>query len=153
MGGKGGRVFRNMYKGTMDKTKGGQDEGWEVGMTGVGRVVGGKWRQLFLNNSKKVNKNKNYIKINNIIKYKMIFKSSILYIWGKEQSVVATVLGVYSKLVNFLQHHWLLLPWRISKCDNCITELGSQFSPLYFHIDFLSFPKLKSISLCMVLRI
>ena len=47
-------------------------------------VVREKWRQLFLNNSKKVNKNKNYIKINNIIKYKMIFKSSILYIWGKE---------------------------------------------------------------------
>ena len=35
MGEKGGRVFRNMYKGHMDKTKAGQDQGWEVGMAGV----------------------------------------------------------------------------------------------------------------------
>ena len=36
------RVVRNMYKCHMDKTKGGQDQGWEVG----GAVVGGEWRQL-----------------------------------------------------------------------------------------------------------
>ena len=36
MGGKGVRVFRNIYKGHMDKTKGGQDQGWEVGMAGMG---------------------------------------------------------------------------------------------------------------------
>ena len=35
MEGKGGRVFRNNYKGHMDKTKVGQDQGWEVGMAGV----------------------------------------------------------------------------------------------------------------------
>ena len=52
MGGKGGRVFRNIYKGLMDKTKGGWDQGWEVGMTGVGRSSGGgKWRQWYLNNN------------------------------------------------------------------------------------------------------
>ena len=33
MKGKGGRVFRNMYKGHMDKTKG-------------GRIKGGKWGWL-----------------------------------------------------------------------------------------------------------
>ena len=34
MGGKGGRVFRNIYKGHMDKTKGGN------------RIKGGKWGWL-----------------------------------------------------------------------------------------------------------
>ena len=43
-----------MYKGHMDKTKGGWDQGWEVGMAGVGGgVEGGNWRQLYLNNNKK----------------------------------------------------------------------------------------------------
>ena len=37
MGGKGRRVFRNNYKGHMDKTKGGWDHGIEVRMAGVGR--------------------------------------------------------------------------------------------------------------------
>ena len=32
MGGKGGRVFRNNYKGHMDKTKWGWNQGREVGM-------------------------------------------------------------------------------------------------------------------------
>ena len=41
MGEKGGRVFRNMYKGYMDKTKGEEDQGWEVGMAGVGGSYGG----------------------------------------------------------------------------------------------------------------
>ena len=46
----------------MDKTKwGGWDQGREVGVAGVGRVVGGKWRQLYLNNNK--NKNKKRKKI------------------------------------------------------------------------------------------
>ena len=31
-GGKGGGVFRNIYKAHMDKTKGGKDQGWIVGM-------------------------------------------------------------------------------------------------------------------------
>ena len=35
-GGKEGRVFRNNYKGHMDKTKEGWKQGREVGMTGVG---------------------------------------------------------------------------------------------------------------------
>ena len=51
MGGKGGRVFRNMYKGRMDKTKRvgsrvGSGDGWG----------GGEWwgemETLYLNNSK-----------------------------------------------------------------------------------------------------
>ena len=38
MRGKGGRVFRNDYKGHMDKTKaGGWKQGREVRMAGVGR--------------------------------------------------------------------------------------------------------------------
>ena len=42
MGGKGGRVVRNMYKGHMDKAKRGSYGGWEVGMAGVGAGCGGK---------------------------------------------------------------------------------------------------------------
>ena len=42
-----------MYKGHMDKAKGGEDWGWDTGMIGVGGVVRGKWRQLYLNNNKK----------------------------------------------------------------------------------------------------
>ena len=39
MGGKRGRVFRNNYKGHMDKNKGRWKQGREVGMAGVGGVV------------------------------------------------------------------------------------------------------------------
>ena len=54
-GGEGGRVSRNNYKGHMDKTKGGCNEGREVGMAVVGgRVVGGKCIQLYLNNNKTI---------------------------------------------------------------------------------------------------
>ena len=35
-GGKGGRVFRNYYKGHMDKTKGGWKQGREKCLAGVG---------------------------------------------------------------------------------------------------------------------
>ena len=35
MVGKGGRVFRNKYKGHMDKTKWGWDQGWGVGLAAV----------------------------------------------------------------------------------------------------------------------
>ena len=41
MGGKGRRVFRNNYKGHVDKTKWGWDQGWEVEMAGV-RGNGGR---------------------------------------------------------------------------------------------------------------
>ena len=42
MGGKGGRILRNKYKGHMDKTKGGcWNQGSEVGMAAV-RGIGGK---------------------------------------------------------------------------------------------------------------
>ena len=41
-------------KDTWTKPRGGWDQGWEVGMAGVGSMVGGKWRQVFLNNSKKI---------------------------------------------------------------------------------------------------
>ena len=60
MGKKGGRVFRNNYKGHMDKIK---EEGkirggrWE--WLGSGGVVGRKCRQLYLNNNEK-NKNKQW---------------------------------------------------------------------------------------------
>ena len=49
--GQGGRVFRNNHKGHMDKTKAGWKLGREVGMAGVGGVVGRKGRQLYLNNN------------------------------------------------------------------------------------------------------
>ena len=41
----GRRVFRNNYKGHMDKTKRERKQGRKVGMAGVGGV-GGKCRQL-----------------------------------------------------------------------------------------------------------
>ena len=65
--GKGGRVAKNMSKGYMDKTKGGTDGGW----VGQGKVVVGKWRQLYLNNDKK------WLKKNNIFfkKLKLILKN------------------------------------------------------------------------------
>ena len=50
-GGKGGRVFRNNYKGHMDKTKREWDQGREVAMAGVWGEWGGKCRQLYLNNN------------------------------------------------------------------------------------------------------
>ena len=43
----GARVYRNNYKGHMDKTKvGGWKQGKEVGLAGVGGVVGDECRQL-----------------------------------------------------------------------------------------------------------
>ena len=49
MGGRNGRrrVIRDVYKGHMDKAKGG------VGLRVGGGVSGGKWKQLYLNNNKK----------------------------------------------------------------------------------------------------
>ena len=49
---------RNMYKGHMDKAKGEKDGRWEVGWVGQGKVVTGKWRQLYLNNNDNNNKRK-----------------------------------------------------------------------------------------------
>ena len=66
MGRKGRRVFRNNYKGHMDKTKRGWKQGREVEMAGIGGVVGGKCRQLYLNNNKKPNY---FLFINGKIKY------------------------------------------------------------------------------------
>ena len=48
MGGKGGGVFRNMYKEHMDKTKGGQDSAWEVRMAGMGESGGEKMETTVL---------------------------------------------------------------------------------------------------------
>ena len=62
MGRKGERFFTSMYKGHMDKTKGdrikcgNQVWGW-LGWVGM---VGGKWRQLYLNSNKNIqNKKRN----------------------------------------------------------------------------------------------
>ena len=55
MRGKGGMVFRNMYKGHMDKAKGGRIKNEKWGWLGWW-IVGGKWRQVYLNNSKKCGK-------------------------------------------------------------------------------------------------
>ena len=40
MGGKGGRIFRNMYEEHMDKTKGGSIKGGKWGWLGWGGLVG-----------------------------------------------------------------------------------------------------------------
>ena len=61
MGRKEGRVFRNIYKGHMDKPKWGRIKDGKWGWLGWGgkwgAVGGGKWRQLYLNNNKKSLKN------------------------------------------------------------------------------------------------
>ena len=63
LGQKTVRVFRNMYKGHTDKTKGRQDQGWEVGMAGVGEEWWWrKWRQLYLNNNTKIEKLNTFLK-------------------------------------------------------------------------------------------
>ena len=45
----------------MDKAKGGRIEGGKWGWVGQRWVKGGKWRQLYLNNNKKVNEHNKYI--------------------------------------------------------------------------------------------
>ena len=42
-----------MYKGHMDKTKGEQDQGWEVGMADVGRSGGGEMETTVLEQQQK----------------------------------------------------------------------------------------------------
>ena len=54
MGGKREGFSGTCIKDPWTKPKGGQDRGWEVGMGGVG----GKWRQLYLNNNTKKKKRK-----------------------------------------------------------------------------------------------
>ena len=53
MGGTRGQVFRKIYKGHMNKTKEGGIRDGRWGWLGWGRVVGRKWRQLYLNNKTK----------------------------------------------------------------------------------------------------
>ena len=47
-----GRALRNMYKGHMDKAKGGRFKGGRQGWMGWRGVLRWKWRQLYLNNNK-----------------------------------------------------------------------------------------------------
>ena len=49
-GGKGGRVFRYIYKDTWTKPKRGRIK--EVRMAGIGGEMGEKWRPLYLNSNK-----------------------------------------------------------------------------------------------------
>ena len=64
-----------MYKGHMDKAKGGRIEGERWGWLGCGGVVEGKGIQLYLNNNKK---RKKFYSFNNI-KKEMFLKK-----WKKE---------------------------------------------------------------------
>ena len=52
MGGRGEGSSRNMYKGHVDKVKGGKIKGGG-GKAVMGWSGGGKWRQLYLNTNKK----------------------------------------------------------------------------------------------------
>ena len=53
-GGKKGKGCQGMcIKDTWAKPKGGRTEGGRWGWVGQGKVVAGKWRQLYLNNNKK----------------------------------------------------------------------------------------------------
>ena len=54
MGGEEGRVYRNICKGHMDKTKRGWDQWWEVGIAGMAGNGGRKMEKLYLNNNKKI---------------------------------------------------------------------------------------------------
>ena len=57
MGRKGGKGHQGTCrKDTWTKPKGGRIEGGRWGWVGWEGVVGRKWRQLYLNNNKKVNK-------------------------------------------------------------------------------------------------
>ena len=49
---------KNMYKGQVDKAKGGRSEGGRWRWVRLGDVVGAKWRQLYLNDNKKYIKKK-----------------------------------------------------------------------------------------------
>ena len=60
MGGKGEGLSRNMYKGHVDKLKEGRIEGRRWDCLVCGGVVGRKWRQLYLNNNKKREREKEY---------------------------------------------------------------------------------------------
>ena len=53
MGGKGRRVFRDNYKGHMEKPRGAEISRGMWGWLAWGQVVGRKCRQLYLNNNKK----------------------------------------------------------------------------------------------------
>ena len=46
--------LRNMYKGHMDKAEGGRFEGGRWGWEGWGSMEVCKWRQLYLNNKKRI---------------------------------------------------------------------------------------------------
>ena len=54
------RSSRNVCKWSMDKAKGGRNEGGRWAWVGRGKVVAAKWRQLYLNNNflKRLNKRK-----------------------------------------------------------------------------------------------
>ena len=71
MGKKGGRVFKNNYKGHMDKTKGRQNQGRDVGMAGVGGRGGGKRQTTVLEQQQnfKNGKNHNPIYVFKILQY------------------------------------------------------------------------------------
>ena len=63
MWGKGERVFSNMNKGHMDKTKGEWNQGWEVGMAGVGGSGRGKMETTVLEQQlKNVKRIKKFLK-------------------------------------------------------------------------------------------
>ena len=49
-----------MYKGPMDKAKESGFEGGRRGLVELGKVLGGQWRLLYLNNIKKKEKKKSY---------------------------------------------------------------------------------------------
>ena len=55
MGEKEEDLSRSMFKGHMDKAKGGSIKGGRWGLLGWEGVVDRKWRQLYLNNNKKKN--------------------------------------------------------------------------------------------------
>ena len=59
-GGKRGKGCQGTYiKDTRTKSKVGRMEGERWGWLGLGVVVGGKWRQLYLNDNKKQSDNLN----------------------------------------------------------------------------------------------
>ena len=64
---------KNTYKGPMDKAKGGQDSGWEMGVAGMGN------RQMYLNiNFKNDFKKENFKKLKSG-KKKIIFMSVFVF--------------------------------------------------------------------------
>ena len=81
----------------MDKTK-----GWEVGMAGVGGMVGEKWRQLYLNNNKKCGEENKHITSQKINCKKQLCITFLDYQFSRNYKKLYIIRKHYGKKLFFL---------------------------------------------------